>query len=167
MLALTRPVLRRCARLVLTVIAILYLLIDALVLAAVHPLSRWLSRLTLLARLRNWVAAQNRYVALALVFVPLVLLEPLKPLSVYLMAKGQFATGVVLLGAGEVIKIVMVERLFQIAKPKLLTFLWFARGYAALRRWSDYLRSLPISQAILRRYRMIRARLANWTRAAT
>jgi len=163
---MTRPVLRRCARLFLTVIAILYLFIDALVLAAVRPLSRLLSRLAFLARLRNWVAAQNRYVALALVFVPLVLLEPLKPLSIYLMAKGQFVTGAVLLGVGELIKIVMVERLFQIAKPKLLTFLWFARGYAALRRWIDYLTSLPVSQAILQRYRMLRARLTGWTRAA-
>jgi hypothetical protein len=158
-------VLRRCARVILATLAIIYLIVDALCLTAVRPLSRWLSRWPLLARLRSWVASQNRYVALALVFVPLVLLEPLKPLAFYLIAKKQFAAGAGMLVASEVIKIVLVERLFQLAKPKLLTFTWFARGYDALQRWIAYLTALPVTQAALRRYRLIRARVARWTRA--
>jgi hypothetical protein len=165
-LATLRRVLRRCARVVLAAIAIIYLVVDALFLAAVRPLSRWLSRWPVLARLRNWVAAQNRYVALALVFVPLLLLEPLKPLSVYLIAKKQLAAGAAVLVGGEMIKIVLVERMFQIAKPKLLTFIWFARGHDALRRWIGYLTVLPVTQAVLRRYRSIRTRVARWKRAA-
>lgn len=159
--------LRRCARVILAVIAIIYLVVDALFLTAVHPLSRWLSRWPVLARLRHWVAAQNRYVALALVFVPLLLLEPLKPLSVYLIAKKYVAAGAVVLIASEVTKIVLVERMFQITKPKLLTFIWFARGYDALQRWIGYLTALPVTQAIRRRYRRIRLSVVRWARAAT
>jgi hypothetical protein len=151
---------------VLAALAILYLVVDALFLTAARPLSRWLARWPVLARLRSWVAAQNRYVALALVFVPLVLLEPLKPLSVYLIAKEHFAAGAVVLVASEVIKIVLVERLFQLAKPKLLTFTWFARGHDALQRGIGYATALPVTQAILRRYRLIRARVVRWKRAA-
>lgn len=163
---MARRVLRRCARVVLATLAIVYLIVDALFLTAVRPLSRWLSRWPVLVRLRSWVAAQNRYVALALVFVPLVLLEPLKPLSIYLIAKKQFAAGAVVLVASEVIKIVLVERLFQLAKPKLLTFTWFARGHDALQRWIGYATALPVTQAIQRRYRLIRARVVRWRRAA-
>lgn len=158
---------RRAARIVLGTIAFIYLVVDALFLTAVHPLSRWMSRWPVLARLRLWVEAQNRYVALALVFLPLVLLEPLKPLSVYLIAQGQLTTGAVMLAAGEVIKLVLVERLFQIAKPKLLTFPWFARGHEAWERWTAYLMGLPITQAVLRRYRRLRSRLVRWTRTVT
>ena len=154
-------------RAILTAIAIIYLIVDALFLTAVRPLSRWASRWPVVARLRNWVTTQNRYVALALVLLPLALLEPLKPLSIYVMAQGRLTTGAVMLVAGEIIKIVLVERLFQIAKPKLLTFPWFARGHQAWERWTAYLMALPMTQAVLRRYRRIRSRVVRWTRTAT
>src|SRR5262245_30059553 len=41
---------------------------------------------------------------------PLILLEPVKPLSAYLAASGQFKLGMFVLVVGEILKITIVER---------------------------------------------------------
>jgi hypothetical protein len=43
--------------------------------------------------------------------LPVVLLEPVKPVAAYLIGSGKFAAGMTLLAIGEMLKLVIVERL--------------------------------------------------------
>ena len=66
---------------------------------------------------------------LALFLIPLILLEPVKPLSAYLVASGQFKLGMSVVVVGEILKITVVERIFYIGRDKLMTIKAFAWGY--------------------------------------
>jgi len=97
---------------------------------------------------------------LALFLIPVVILEPVKPLSAYLIATGQIVTGVVLLVCGELLKITIIERIFHIARPQLMTITAFAWTYNFVVGWLVWLQALPPWQAIKRRV----ADFKNWLR---
>ena len=63
--------------------------------------------------------------------MPLAILEPVKPLGFYLTAKG-LVSGGSLIAMGEIVKVTLVEQVIDIAKPKLLSFHWFAWMYRPL-----------------------------------
>ncbi len=80
------------------------------------------------------------YAALALFAVPLIVLEPVKPVAAYLAATGHFATGAALFVGGELLKLVLVERLFLLNKHKLMSipaFAWCYQHVSALREWLE------------------------------
>ena len=81
------------------------------------------------------------YPTLALFVVPFVILEPAKPLAAYLIGTGRYFGGMALLIAAELLKLVLVERLFVLTRRKLLTILAFAWGYVRWRRAIDWLQS--------------------------
>jgi hypothetical protein len=125
---------------VLFVVAAVYIAVDELFLLVSRPIAGWLARQNLLRRLRNWVTSLSPYPALALFAVPLVLLEPVKPVAAWLAATGHFALGAVLFVGGELLKLILVERLFQLNKRKLMSiaaFAWCYRHVAALREWLE------------------------------
>jgi hypothetical protein len=68
-------------------------------------------------------------------------LEPAKPLSAYLLGTGHFLPGAIVFIAAEILKLTVVERLFQPNKKKLLSIPLFAWGYGYWRRMMDYLES--------------------------
>lgn len=72
------------------------------------------------------------YPSLALFAVPVIVLEPAKPLSAYLIATGHFFAGAVIFITAEVLKLTVVERLFQLNKKKLLSIPAFAWCYPIL-----------------------------------
>jgi hypothetical protein len=154
--------LRRGVRRVLTpvvvVVATLYFLIDALFLWFVRPIAAWLGRLHILEGIRDRIRSLGPYPMLALFLVPLIILEPVKPVALYLLGTGHFVAGTLVLVLGEVLKITLVERLFQLGKDKLMTIPAFAWAHDFLMRWLGYLQSLPPWQAVLRHYRVIKAR---------
>src|SRR4051812_38767537 len=53
--------------------------------------------------------------------VPLIVLEPVKPVGLYLIASGNVIDGTVLIGVGEIAKITIVERIFHAGRDKLMT----------------------------------------------
>jgi len=146
---------RRILKLIFTpvavVLAILYFLIDAIALSLVRPLARRIAGWPPIARLMAWIATLGPYPTLALLLVPVVVLEPLKPLAFYLMTKRhQAVVGTVLLAMTEIVKIVAVERLFRVCHAKLMTIPAFARVYTFTVRWLAYLEALPPWQLALR-----------------
>lgn len=151
-----RRVLRLVFAPVAIVLAILYFLIDGIVLSLLRPLMRRLAAWMPLARLREWVATLGPYPTLALVLVPIIVLEPLKPVALYLMAKRHVFGGTVVLVLTELVKVVAVERLFHLALPKLMTIPLFARGYNFTVGSLAYLQSLPPWQFVLRRVDQIK-----------
>ncbi|HTO84356.1 MAG TPA: hypothetical protein VMQ73_19175 [Methylomirabilota bacterium] len=132
-------------------LAILYFVIDALVLSLVRPLMRRLADWPPLAGVMAWIAKLGPYPTLALMLVPIVLLEPLKPAAFYLIAKRhQVVAGTLLLAMTELVKIVAVERLFHFSRPKLMTIRAFAVVYNFAVGWLAYLEALPPWRLALR-----------------
>jgi hypothetical protein len=102
--------------------------------------------MTALARARRRIQGLGPYQSLALVLVPLLLVEPLKLLALFVAGKGHWLTGTGMLVAAYAASLLFVERLFRVVKPKLLTLEWFAkswRGVLALRNKVIPWRSAP------------------------
>jgi hypothetical protein len=100
--------------------AVLYFLIDALFFSLIKPLGTWLGKWPIFARVGGWVRSLSPYSTLVLFIIPFVLLEPIKPLGLYLVASGEVIDGVLLICVGEILKITIVERLFHVGRDKLM-----------------------------------------------
>src|SRR5258707_15765906 len=74
-------------------IATVYFVIDGVFSFITRPLTVWLSKKKLFERLRRWVISLGPYPSLALFAVPVIILEPAKPLSAYLLGTGHFFLG--------------------------------------------------------------------------
>lgn len=135
--------LKRLATPVVLLAAVLYFVIDAVFATALRPFIRWLGRLAVLERLGAWVRSLGPYPTLALFLVPVVLLEPVKPLGLYLLGTGHPVEGILVLGLGETLKIVLVERLFHMSRDKLMQIRLFARAHGFVVGWLDRLKALP------------------------
>ena len=148
--------LRYVVRAGLLTVAILYFLIDLIFLSIVRPLRRHLMALRWVRRLRGWVGTLNRYAALLLLVVPWLILEPIKPLGFILFRHKHHLAATLLIIGGELIKLSLFEQLFGMTKPKLMSFLWFARCYNAWQATIEYLRSLLVWRRMLELYRTVR-----------
>ena len=149
-----RQILKRLLTPVALVFAVLYFVIDGLFFLVIEPISRRLARLPILLGLARWIKSLGPYPTLALFLVPILLLEPLKPIGAYLLAKHHPVTGTALLVLAEVLKVGLVERLFHLSRDKLMSIPAFARCYNFVMRWLAYLRSLPAwraAEAVLER----------------
>lgn len=147
---------RQALRVVLIALAILYFLIDLIFLSVLRPLRRRLMALRLMLRLRAWVGTLNRYAALLLLVVPWLILEPIKPIGFLLFTHRHHTAATLLIVGGEIVKLTLFEQLFDMTKPKLMTFPWFASAYARWQAVMRYLRSLPAWRRVLRWYRSMR-----------
>ncbi|PWC82117.1 hypothetical protein TSH100_25535 [Azospirillum sp. TSH100] len=138
----------RLLRPIATLFAIGYFLLDAVAYWVVRPVVGQLARLPLFAWFGRWVAGLGPYPSLVLVLVPLALLEPAKPVGAWLFATGRPMAGAAVIVVAELVKITLVERLFHIAKPKLLTIGWFAWGYVRVTAWLAWLKeTAPVRAA--------------------
>jgi hypothetical protein len=65
-------------------------------------------------------------------------LEPIKPVAAYLVATGQFLSGVAAFVGCELLKLVLVERLFHLTRDKLMripAFAWAYGKYTEAKAW--------------------------------
>jgi hypothetical protein len=79
-----------------------------------------------------------------------------------LIGTGQIATGVTVLTIGEVLKLVIVERLFGLCRRKLLKIPLFAWGYGHWRQGVDWVVSFKAWKAARRRILTVRLLLRNF-----
>jgi hypothetical protein len=118
--------------------AAIYFLVDAVFMAVARPISRWIGRHLQLKRLRGWIRSLSPYCSLALFSVPVIILEPVKPVAAYLAATGQIVSGAVTFIIGELLKLVLVERLFHLTRDKLMripAFAWAYGKYSEVKAW--------------------------------
>jgi hypothetical protein len=153
-----RTTIRRIATPIILTIAIVYFLIDALVLSLLRPVIEWFAALKPFAGLRRWVESLGPYPTLALFLVPIALFEPVKPVGLWLIGTRQFLAGTLVLVIGEILKIVIVERLFHIAQPKLMSIRAFAVTYTFIVGWIEWLQALPPWQWMMRLVRALKLR---------
>ena len=119
-------------------LAMIYFLVDAVFMTVAVPAGRWLADHLVSNRIRNWIVSLRPYPTLMLFAVPVIILEPVKPLAIYLIGTKHVVAGVTLFVLCEILKLVLVERLFAISREKLLSIPAFAWGYdkySAAKHW--------------------------------
>jgi hypothetical protein len=129
------------------VVAAIYFVVDGVFSHVTRPIALWIGKMKLFERVRSWITSLRPYPSLALFAVPVIILEPAKPLSGYLIATGHFFAGAVVFISAEVLKLTLVERLFLLNKNKLLSIPAFAWGYRYWRRMMDTIESLEVWKA--------------------
>jgi hypothetical protein len=140
----------------IVILAAIWFLADAIFSTIAHPLAQWLGEHWVLFRLRAWIRSLRPYPSLALFAVPLIILEPVKPVAAYLAATGHVRMGLVVLVVGEILKLVLVERLFSLNRDKLLSIPAFAWAYGKYRLVMDRLESMEAWQVVRRWSRVAR-----------
>ena len=111
------------------VLAAAYFVVDVAFIAVAKPVSNWIAKHLVLRKLRAWIRSLRPYPSLALFSVPVIILEPVKPVAAYLAATGQVVSSVLTLIVGELLKLVLVERLFSLTQDKLMKIPAFAWAY--------------------------------------
>lgn len=81
---------------------------------------------------RRWIENLGPYWSLALLGVPVCIVEPLKLIAVAVAGEGHWFTGTFMIVAAYATSLFLIERLFAIVKPKLLRLRWFAKIWAWL-----------------------------------
>jgi hypothetical protein len=131
-------IVKRILKPVTYIAATIYFLVDAVFMAVAKPISRWIERHFEFRGLRAWIRSLPPYCSLALFSVPLIILEPIKPVAAYLAATGQVVSGAVTFIVGELLKLVLVERLFHLTRDKLMripAFAWAYGRYSEVKAW--------------------------------
>ena len=138
----------RILKLAAFVIVAIYFVLDAAFSHVTTPLVNWIGRQRVFRKVRGWIVSLRPYSALALFAVPVIVLEPVKPVAAYLMATGHLVFGLGTLIGGEIIKLTVVERLFQLNRKKLLSISAFAWAYGHWRWIMDWIESSKVWQAV-------------------
>lgn len=130
---------RRLGKQLAYVAAAIYFIADVLLLGVVRPISRWFAATFAMPKVAAWIRSLPPYPCLALFSVPVILLEPVKMVAAYMAATGQVIAAAVTFIVGELLKLVLVERLFELTKTKLMkipTFAWGYNHYARGKAWA-------------------------------
>jgi hypothetical protein len=135
---------KRALKLLGYVLLTVYFVADLLFEAVAIPLSEWIGRLQILRPVTAWIAGLRPYPALALFAVPVVILEPVKPVGAFLVSAGHIVEGTLTIVAGEILKITLVERLFRLTRDRLLQIPTFAFLYRHWIRFHEWVMSTEI-----------------------
>jgi hypothetical protein len=129
---------KRALKLLGYALVTVYFVADLVFEAVAVPLSAWIGRLQILRPLNAWSAGLRPYPALALFSVPVVILEPVKPIGAFLVSAGHVVEGALTIALGEVLKITLVERLFRLTRDRLMqipTFAFLYRHWVSFHEW--------------------------------
>jgi hypothetical protein len=133
--------------------ATIYFLVDAIFLTVATPLAHWIAKHGLFGSLRVWIVSLRPYPTLALFAVPLIVLEPVKPIAAYLAGTGHITSGMMVFAVGEILKLMLVERLFCVSRDKLMStpaFAWTHRKYSRAKDWLELFEPLRIARRWMR-----------------
>ena len=137
-----------------------------------EPLARvlgLLAKLPIIGWLERGIARLPSYAALALFFVPAVLLLPIKLLALWIIGRGHALLGIAVIIAAKVAGTAVVARLFMLTKPALMRLAWFERLYIRWTAWKEALLTQVRASAAWRLGRSLKAavlrRLRAWRRA--
>ena len=77
--------------------------------------------------IRRTLEGLGPYQSLLVLAIPTSLVEPLKLIAMAVMGEGHWLTGTAMIILAYAGSLLLVERLFALVKPKLLTLRWFSR----------------------------------------
>jgi hypothetical protein len=152
----------RILKAIVFLLAAIYFLADVIFLTVAKSLAEWIAEHWIFESLRVWIVSLRPYPTLALFALPLAVLEPVKPMAAYLVSTGHVTTGLIFLAVGEILKLVLVERLFNVSRDKLIAipaFAWTYWKYSAakncvvsMKAWQVVRRWSLIAQYSIRSY---------------
>jgi hypothetical protein len=131
-------------------LATIYFLVDAIFLTFAKSLANWIAEHWIFESLRAWIVSLPPYPTLALFALPVALLEPVKPMAAYLVGTGHVGTGLTFLVAAEILKLMLVERLFCLSRDKLMSIPAFAWLYCKYGAAKDCITSMKAWQVVRR-----------------
>jgi hypothetical protein len=102
-----------------------FVILDEIARPIYGPVSRWFSSLTLVHRAESFIAGLPPYVVLAILGVPVVGVEPLKLLGLLWLSSGRWVSGLALLGVAYGASFLIVERIYDAGRDKLMQIGWF------------------------------------------
>jgi hypothetical protein len=82
----------------------------------------------------DWRRQQSRlkqlgpYQSLAILLLPLAIVEPLKLFALFVAGEGHWMTATVIIIISYLGSVLLVERLYRAVKPKLMQLSWFSAG---------------------------------------
>ena len=117
---------RQALRIPVVVIMAAYYALTAIIGPIVDPVARALAGIRAFAVLRGSLERLGPYSSLAILVIPVIVIEPLKVASFAIIGSGRFVLGTAALAISQGLSLIVIERLFGIVKPKLLTLRWFA-----------------------------------------
>ena len=160
---------KRILKVVTYIAAGLYLLVDVIFMTLAKPIANWIDRHVRLRKLRAWIRSLAPYPSLALFSVPVIVLEPIKPIAAYLAATGQFLGAALTFIFGELLKLVLVERLFNLTQEKLMKipafarlYGWYSQAIARLKATEAWRTLESLARGGREYFKAIAARLAYW-----
>jgi hypothetical protein len=143
-------------------------LIEAWVWDAFVSVARWLVAFipwaAFKARVVAWIDRLPIFVVLAIYLIPLCIIEPLKTVSVYVMATGHFTFGVIAFIVLQFLTVGVVGVIFDLTRGRLLTIPWFAWGYDKVMIFHDFAHHLvaPYKEAAKRQLQALRQWLRDY-----
>ena len=143
-------------------LAAIYFLVDAIFMTVVRPFANRIAEHWTFGSLRAWIVSLRPYPTLALFAVPLIVLEPVKPVAAYLAGTGHIAMGLIVFVVGEVLKLVLVERLFNVRRDKLIAIPAVAWTYGRYWQAKEWLESFEAWQTARRWRRLTRRTVRNY-----
>lgn len=144
---------KRVLKPLLILLAVIYFVADAAFLAIADPIATWVGNRKIFVGLKEWIRSLGPYATLALFLVPFVILEPAKPAAAYLAATGHALIAFGIFVLIEILKLVVLERLFAVSRDKLMSFSGFAWAYRQYRQVINWLEQNNAWQATARRPR--------------
>jgi hypothetical protein len=87
-------------------------------------------RMTGFASVRRRIQKLSPSLSMVLLLIPVALVEPLKLIAVFVAGKGHWLAGTGMIIGAYAFSLLVVERLFRVVKPKLMTLSWFAKLWA-------------------------------------
>jgi hypothetical protein len=127
-----------------------------------EPLERFMvmiGRWPVLRLVEAWISRTSRYVALACFIIPGAVLLPFKLLGLYFLGHGAPILGLGTFLAAKVVGTALVARIFALTKPQLLEIVWFARAYAKVVQFRNYIFETLHRHPVYRRTRAALAAL--------
>lgn len=158
--------LRRIARALLTVPVALWIFVEEWLWDRLLVLTSALTKLPPIRWAETRISKLPSYLALIAFLIPVAILLPFKFGAFWLIAQGKGALGTFVFVVAKIVGTVFIARIFALTKPALMTITWFARSYSAITSWKlrlyDYVRALPVYQAIRQRAAMLKRQTKTW-----
>ena len=114
------------------VFVVAYIVIEQLVLPVVRPLARLLAKFPPVVWIAHGAAKLPPYGALVALVIPLVVAEPAKWFGLFLIADSRVLLGTLVIVGAYLVSLLIVDRIYEAAKPNLLRIQWFAKIMAWL-----------------------------------
>lgn len=161
--------LRVIGRIVLSVLLILWTLLEAILLPVLRPLLSALGSLRLFEAIGAGLGRLPPYAALVAFAVPFIIIEPIKAFALYWFGIGHIVQGGVLYVVAHIASIVIVERIYHAAHEPLMRIGWFKRLMTWLGEIRDvgvkWAKSTPIWQSAAALTVGVRKQFTSWISA--